>query len=54
MVRMLWDSLGEIEDRRGRQGRHYELRSIMGIAIAAMLSGSNDLQRLGRTTKPLA
>jgi hypothetical protein len=31
MVRMLWDARGEIEDRRGRQGRNSELRSILGI-----------------------
>jgi hypothetical protein len=57
MVRMSWDALGEIEDRRGRQGRNSELRSILGIAIAAMLSGSNDLLsifRWGRGLKPEA
>jgi hypothetical protein len=54
---MLWDALGEIEDRRGRQGRNSELRPILGIAIAAMLSGSNDLLsifRWGRRLKPEA
>ncbi|MGH6852495.1 MAG: transposase family protein [Methylocella sp.] len=57
MVRTLWDALGEIEDRRGRQGRHYELRSILGIAVGAMLAGSNDLLsifRWGRRLKPEA
>ncbi|MGH6853042.1 MAG: ISAs1 family transposase [Methylocella sp.] len=57
MVRTLWDTLGEIEDRRGRQGRHYELRSILGVALAAMLAGSNDLLsifRWGRRLKPEA
>jgi hypothetical protein len=35
MVRTLWDVLGEIEDRRGRQGRQYALRSVLGISVAA-------------------
>lgn len=57
MVRNLWDALGEIEDRRGRQGRHYALRSILGIAVAAMVAGSNNLLpifRWGRRLKPEA
>ena len=57
MVRNLWDALGEIEDRRGRRGRHSELRSILGIAVGAMLAGSNDLLsifRWGRRLKPEA
>ncbi|MGH7262284.1 MAG: ISAs1 family transposase [Nitrospiraceae bacterium] len=57
MVRNLWDALGEIEDQRGRQGRHYELQSILGIAVGAMLAGSNDLLsifRWGRRLKPEA
>ncbi|MGH6840467.1 MAG: transposase family protein, partial [Methylocella sp.] len=55
--RTLWDALGEIEDRRGRQGRNSELRSILGVALAAMLAGSNDLLsifRWGRRLKPEA
>ena len=43
MVRTLWDALGEIEDRRGRKGRQYALRAVLGISIAAMLAGANDL-----------
>jgi hypothetical protein len=57
MVRTLWDILGEIEDRRGRQGRQYALRSVLGILIAAMLAGANDLIaifRWGRRLKPEA
>lgn len=57
MGRVLWDALGEIEDQRGRKGRQYQLRSILGIAIAAMLAGSNDLMsiyRWGRRLKPEA
>lgn len=57
MGRVLWDALGEIEDRRGRKGRQYPLRSVVGIAIAAMLAGANDLRavfRWGRRLKPEA
>jgi hypothetical protein len=57
MVRTLWDALGEIEDRRGRKGRQYRLQSILGVAIAAMLAGANDLIaifRWGRRLKPEA
>jgi hypothetical protein len=57
MVRTLWDALGEIEDRRGRKGRQYGLRSVLGISIAAMLAGANDLIaifRWGRRLKPEA
>ena len=57
MVRTLWDALGEIEDRRGRKGRQYRLQSVLGISIAAMLAGSNDLIaifRWGRRLKPEA
>ena len=57
MVRSLWDALGEVPDRRGRQGRHYPLRSILGISVAAILAGSNDLRaiyRWGRRLRPEA
>ena len=57
MARTLWDALGEIEDQRGRKGRQYHLRSVLGIAIAAMLAGANDLRaiyRWGRRLKPEA
>ena len=46
MTRLLWDALGDVRDRRGRQGRQYELRSVLGIALAAMLAGANDLRAL--------
>jgi DDE_Tnp_1-associated/Transposase DDE domain len=48
MVRTLWDALGEVPDRRGRQGRQYALRAILGIAIAALLAGANDLRAIFR------
>ena len=57
MVRTLWDALGEIEDQRGRKGRQYHLQSVLGISIAAMLAGANDLIaifRWGRRLKPEA
>jgi hypothetical protein len=53
----LWDALGEIEDGRGRKGRQYQLRSVLGIAVAAMLAGANDLRaiyRWGRRLRPEA
>lgn len=57
MTRTLWDALCEIEDRRGRKGRQYKLPSLLGISIAAMLAGANDLIaifRWGRRLKPEA
>jgi hypothetical protein len=57
MVRTLWDALGEVPDRRGRQGRQYALHAMLGITIAAMLAGANDLRaifRWGRRLKPEA
>lgn len=55
--RTLWEALGEIPDRRGRKGRQYPLRSVLGLALAAMVSGSNDLMaifRWGRRLPPEA
>ena len=43
MTRTLWDALCEIQYRRGRKGWQYKLPSVLGIAIAAMLAGANDL-----------
>ena len=57
MTRTLWDALCGIEDRRGRKGRQYKLQSLLGISIAAMLAGANDLIaifRWGRRLKPEA
>ena len=57
MSRTLWDALGEIEDARGRKGRQYRLKSVLGIAIAAMLAGANDLRaiyRWGQRLRPEA
>ena len=55
--RSLWAVLGEVPDRRGRKGRQYALRSLLGISLAAMLSGANDLRaifRWGRRLGPEA
>ena len=51
----LWEALASIPDHRTRRGRRYELASILGISLAAMLSGANDLAsiyRWGRRLKP--
>lgn len=45
---MLWEVLGEIPDRRGAKGRQYPLRSVLVLALAAMLAGSNDLRAIFR------
>ena len=53
----LWQALEELPDRRTKKGRRYALSSIVGISLAAMLSGSNDLMsifRWGRRLSPKA
>lgn len=53
--RTLWEALEEIPDRRGAKGRQYPLRSVLVLALAAMLSGANDLRaifRWGRRLPP--
>lgn len=35
----LWEALEGLPDRRTRKGRRYEMASIVGLALAAMLSG---------------
>lgn len=55
--RTLWEALGEIADRRGAKGRQYPLRSVLTLALAAMLAGANDLRaifRWGRRLPPEA
>ncbi len=55
--RTLWEALGEVPDRRGRKGRQYALRSVLGLSLAAMLAGADDLRaifRWGRRLTPEA
>ena len=53
----LWTALEAIEDRRTKKGRRYPLPAMILIALAAMLSGANDLRaifRWGRRLSPKA
>ena len=50
----LWEALAEeIPDRRGRKGRQYPLRSVLGLALAAMLAGADDLMAIFRWARRL-
>lgn len=49
----LWEGLERLPDRRTRKGKRYSLASIVGIAIAAVLSGANDLAAIHRWGKRL-
>src|SRR3954451_13234459 len=44
----LWDRLEQVPDHRTRKGRRYALAAIVGISLAAMLSGANDLLAISR------
>jgi hypothetical protein len=51
----LWDALEGLPDCRTLKGRRYSLASIVGLSLAAMLSGANDLRaiyRFGRRLTP--
>lgn len=51
----LWAALEGLPDHRTAKGRRYSLASIVGISLAAMLSGANDLlaiQRWGKRLTP--
>lgn len=53
----LWEALGSVPDRRTRKGRRYSLASVLGLSLAAMLCGANDLRaifRWGRRLSPKA
>lgn len=53
----LWMALEALPDRRTRKGRRYALSSIVGLSLAAMLAGANDLMaifRWGRRLSPKA
>ncbi|MDB5406486.1 MAG: transposase [Rhodospirillales bacterium] len=44
----LWTALEGLPDHRTRKGRRYSLASVVGISLAAMLSGANDLMAIYR------
>lgn len=51
----LWDRLEQLPDHRTLKGRRYTLAAIVGMSLAAMLSGANDLRaifRWGRRLTP--
>jgi hypothetical protein len=51
----LWDRLEQLPDHRALKGWRYALAAIVGISLAAMLSGANDLRaifRWGRRLTP--
>lgn len=51
----LWEALEGLPDHRTAKGRRYSLASIVGLSLAAMLSGANDLlaiDRWGRRLTP--
>src|SRR5208282_1151857 len=53
----LFEALQSIPDRRTKNGTRFPLAAILAIAIAAMLSGANDLRaifRWGRRLSPKA
>ena len=50
MVRTLWDILGEIEDRRGRQGRQYALRSVCAVLCSGQ--GAVDMALFAKAKEP--
>jgi HPt (histidine-containing phosphotransfer) domain-containing protein len=47
-MRSLWETLGEIPDRRGAKGRQYALRPVLVLTLAAMLAGAYDLRAIFR------
>ena len=44
----LWDRLCRVPNRRGRKGRQYALPSVLMLALAAALSGADDLLAMCR------
>ena len=47
----LFEALQAIPDHRTKKGRRFELATILIIALAAMLSGANDLLAIARWGK---
>lgn len=44
----LWDCLGRVRDHRSRQGRRYELQSLLGLAVGAALGGCSSLYAIAQ------
>jgi DDE_Tnp_1-associated/Transposase DDE domain len=53
MVRSLWDALAEVPDRRDPRGRQYAIQSLLGLSVAAMLAGADDLRAIFRWARRL-
>lgn len=51
----LWSVLGDVPDQRSRHGLRFELRSVLAMIVAALLSGRSNpaaIARWGRELKP--
>lgn len=48
MASTLWKCLGQVHDRRSRQGQRYKLRSLLGLSIGAMLGGCSSLSAIAQ------
>lgn len=44
----LWDYLGRVREHRSKQGRRYELQSLLGLAVAAALGGCSSLYAIAQ------
>ncbi len=51
--RTLWEYLGTVPDHRKARGKRYELRSVLAIALAAVLAGRRGLAAIARWAKRL-
>jgi len=49
----LWDVLGLVPDQRSRHGRRFELQSVLGIVVAALLAGRTGLAAIARWGRDL-
>ena len=48
VIDRLWDGLEQMPDHRTLKGRGYALAALVGISLAALLSGANDLMAIFR------
>ncbi len=44
----LWEALKRVRDHRSRQGRRYELQSLLGLAVGAALGGCSSLSAIAQ------